>query len=65
MVNRVRTTRCPTCNATIEHTDADGLLLQRPSCAPFCSDRCKMADLGLWLAGVHAIPTDEIDDDEG
>jgi endogenous inhibitor of DNA gyrase (YacG/DUF329 family) len=48
----------------IEHTDADGLLLPRPTYAPFCSDRCKMADLGLWFAGVHAIPTDELDDDE-
>ncbi len=64
MVERPRTTRCPTCSTTIEHDDPDGLPLPRPSYAPFCSERCKMADLGLWLMGMHAIPTDEIEDDE-
>ncbi len=24
---------------------------------PFCSDRCKMADLGRWLKGDYAVPT--------
>ena len=23
---------------------------------PFCSDRCKMADLGRWLKGDYAVP---------
>lgn len=23
---------------------------------PFCSDRCKMADLGQWLGGAYAVP---------
>jgi endogenous inhibitor of DNA gyrase (YacG/DUF329 family) len=27
---------------------------------PFCSDRCKMADLGRWLKGDYAVPS--IDD---
>ena len=26
---------------------------------PFCSDRCQKIDLGRWLKGVYAIPTDE------
>ena len=32
---------------------------------PFCSERCKMLDLGKWLDGEYAIATDEIADDEG
>ena len=23
---------------------------------PFCSDRCKMADLGRWLSGDYRVP---------
>jgi uncharacterized protein len=26
---------------------------------PFCSERCKMADLGQWFAGRYAIPEEE------
>ena len=26
---------------------------------PFCSDRCKLLDLGAWLDEEHRIPTDE------
>lgn len=25
---------------------------------PFCSERCKLADLGQWFAGRYAIPAD-------
>jgi endogenous inhibitor of DNA gyrase (YacG/DUF329 family) len=36
---------------------------------PFCSERCKMIDLGAWFAGKHVIPGEEIpstvEDDEG
>lgn len=36
---------------------------------PFCSERCKMADLGQWLTGTYRVPgtpSDAIDsqDDE-
>ncbi|MEM1343074.1 MAG: DNA gyrase inhibitor YacG [Pseudomonadota bacterium] len=27
--------------------------------APFCSKRCADVDLGRWLTGAYAIPTDE------
>jgi endogenous inhibitor of DNA gyrase (YacG/DUF329 family) len=23
---------------------------------PFCSERCKMADLGRWLSGDYSVP---------
>jgi endogenous inhibitor of DNA gyrase (YacG/DUF329 family) len=27
-----------------------------PEFTPFCSDRCKMADLGQWLSGNYRVP---------
>jgi len=38
-----------------------------PAWRPFCSERCKMADLGKWLAGEYAVPAEplpEPSDDE-
>ena len=32
---------------------------------PFCSERCKMADLGKWFAEEHRIPTPADDADIG
>ncbi|MCC7009158.1 MAG: DNA gyrase inhibitor YacG [Acidobacteria bacterium] len=29
---------------------------------PFCSERCKMADLGRWLAGDYRLPAGADDD---
>lgn len=26
---------------------------------PFCSERCKLADLGQWFAGRYAIPAED------
>ncbi|HXL98113.1 MAG TPA: DNA gyrase inhibitor YacG [Steroidobacteraceae bacterium] len=41
--------RCPTCQRAIEWSD------QFPY-RPFCSDRCRLIDLGAWLSEEHAIP---------
>ena len=30
---------------------------------PFCSERCKMSDLGAWASGDYAIPCDEVPDE--
>lgn len=30
---------------------------------PFCSERCKMADLGRWLAGDYRIPGPGMNED--
>jgi endogenous inhibitor of DNA gyrase (YacG/DUF329 family) len=37
-----------------------------PRWRPFCSERCKMTDLGRWLSGDYRIPTRSgfADDDE-
>jgi endogenous inhibitor of DNA gyrase (YacG/DUF329 family) len=29
---------------------------------PFCSERCKMSDLGRWLKGDYAVPARETSD---
>jgi endogenous inhibitor of DNA gyrase (YacG/DUF329 family) len=29
---------------------------------PFCSERCKLIDLGAWASESHAIPGDSLED---
>jgi endogenous inhibitor of DNA gyrase (YacG/DUF329 family) len=41
--------KCPTCKRPVEWSAAS---LYRP----FCSDRCRLIDLGAWLTEQHAIP---------
>jgi endogenous inhibitor of DNA gyrase (YacG/DUF329 family) len=41
--------RCPTCKRDIEWSE------QFPY-RPFCSERCRLIDLGAWLSEQHAIP---------
>lgn len=41
--------KCPNCEKTVEWTD------KFPD-RPFCSERCKMIDLGQWASEEHAIP---------
>ncbi|MBY5923188.1 DNA gyrase inhibitor YacG [Ferrimonas balearica] len=40
---------CPTCQAEVTWDD------QHPF-RPFCSERCKLIDLGEWAEERHAIP---------
>jgi uncharacterized protein len=46
--------RCPICGVPFEVATIDDL----PS-FPFCSDRCKLIDLGRWIDGAYAIPGPE------
>ncbi len=39
--------KCPTCQRLIEWTQAPY--------RPFCSERCRLIDLGAWLTERHAI----------
>jgi endogenous inhibitor of DNA gyrase (YacG/DUF329 family) len=41
--------RCPTCKREIAWSDEFPF-------RPFCSDRCRLIDLGAWLSEKHAIP---------
>jgi uncharacterized protein len=34
-----------------------------PAWRPFCSERCKMADLGQWLSGAYSIPVEPVPED--
>jgi endogenous inhibitor of DNA gyrase (YacG/DUF329 family) len=40
---------CPTCKRPVQWTEAFPW-------RPFCSERCKLIDLGAWAAGKQAIP---------
>jgi endogenous inhibitor of DNA gyrase (YacG/DUF329 family) len=31
---------------------------------PFCSERCKLIDLGRWLSGVYRVPIANEDEDD-
>jgi endogenous inhibitor of DNA gyrase (YacG/DUF329 family) len=48
---------CPTCNRPVEWSEASPW-------RPFCSERCKLIDLGAWAAEKHAIPGDVPPPDE-
>jgi uncharacterized protein len=43
--------RCPTCSKSYEIAAIDVL-----RSFPFCSDRCRLLDLGRWIDGKNAIP---------
>ena len=40
--------KCPTCRRELDWATAPY--------RPFCSDRCRLIDLGAWLSERHAIP---------
>ncbi|HYM34485.1 MAG TPA: DNA gyrase inhibitor YacG [Steroidobacteraceae bacterium] len=50
---------CPTCNRPVEWNASSPW-------RPFCSERCKLIDLGAWASERHVIPSDEknMEDDE-
>jgi len=44
--------RCPTCGQLVQPRDED---------FPFCSDRCRLIDLGKWAAGAYRISSPVVD----
>lgn len=43
--------KCPICKKLVEESTAD-----KPQTAyPFCSERCKLIDLGCWLDGKYQV----------
>jgi endogenous inhibitor of DNA gyrase (YacG/DUF329 family) len=44
--------RCPTCNREIGVLPPEERELYRP----FCSERCKMIDLGRWIGEDYRVP---------
>ena len=51
---KLRALRCPTCRV---------LVLQTAEDFPFCSNRCRVIDLGKWASGGYVIST-KINDPE-
>jgi endogenous inhibitor of DNA gyrase (YacG/DUF329 family) len=49
-----RKVHCPQCNASIAWST------ENPN-RPFCSERCKLIDLGQWATGAYRIPQEERD----
>ena len=53
--------KCPTCKKLVQ---------PEAKTFPFCSERCRLIDLGNWLGGKYAVPgeplhgDDETDDHE-
>jgi endogenous inhibitor of DNA gyrase (YacG/DUF329 family) len=47
---------CPTCNRPVEWSDASPW-------RPFCSERCKLVDLGAWASERNAIPGEPVEDE--
>jgi endogenous inhibitor of DNA gyrase (YacG/DUF329 family) len=44
--------RCPICRKTTKASDPD---------FPFCSDRCRLIDLGKWASGAYKISSPILD----
>jgi uncharacterized protein len=51
----VQRVKCPTCEREIDWA-------QSPF-RPFCSERCRLIDLGAWLTERHAIPGEPAPDE--
>lgn len=53
----IKIVNCPTCNKQVEW-------LKSSNYRPFCSDRCRLIDLGEWASDKHAIPGESIPNTE-
>lgn len=49
---------CPTCGRGLEWSE------QFPF-RPFCSERCRLVDLGAWFAEERRVPGEELDELQG
>lgn len=43
--------KCPNCGRDVDWND-------QSASRPFCSERCRLIDLGAWLSEKHAIPAE-------
>ncbi len=48
--------RCPVCDVSVD-------LATTPT-VPFCSDRCRLIDLGRWLDEAYGVPAPPVDEDD-
>jgi hypothetical protein len=52
----IRTVKCPRCGKPVPWT-------RESRYRPFCSERCKMIDLGAWASEAYRVPVVEKDDE--
>jgi uncharacterized protein len=50
-----KTLRCPTCRREVERKSAF---------LPFCSDRCRLLDLGRWISQDYRIKGEKVETEE-
>lgn len=54
MGKRLRKLRCPICRKTVLRANAE---------FPFCSEHCRVIDLGKWASGAYVVSTPALDPD--
>jgi endogenous inhibitor of DNA gyrase (YacG/DUF329 family) len=54
LTDQPRRVDCPTCGKAVAWE-------AKSRWRPFCSERCKLIDLGEWLTENHRIPDDDTD----
>jgi uncharacterized protein len=52
MPKQTSTLRCPTCRT---------IVLKNDEHFPFCSDRCRLVDLGKWASGAYRVSSPILD----
>jgi uncharacterized protein len=52
---KTRSLRCPTCRMLVVRSNEN---------FPFCSDRCRLIDLGKWASGGYVISTPVTDPEQ-
>jgi endogenous inhibitor of DNA gyrase (YacG/DUF329 family) len=53
---RALTLHCPICKKLVRKRDPE---------FPFCSERCRLLDLGKWASGAYVVSSQLRDTDEG
>ena len=49
--------RCPQCAIFVEYSVANAF-------RPFCTERCKLIDLGAWASDQYAVPGKQLEGDD-
>lgn len=49
--------RCPICDKPVERRPANRSF-------PFCSDRCRLVDLGKWLGEEYRVPAEPAEEED-
>jgi hypothetical protein len=55
-MERIFRRQCPQCSRLVTWPDTPTY--------PFCSERCRLIDLGAWAEGEYRIPSEAMPDDE-